>query len=104
MKSVLLVCGSGASSGFMAGNTRRAASVRNVEIDVYARSDSEVAEYIEGVDIILVGPHLAYMVGTIKEVAKKHEVIVEVIPQEIYGTLNGYKLLDFILEKLGGIK
>jgi len=104
MKTVLLVCGSGASSGFMAANVRRAASSRKMEINIFARSDSEIVDYIETIDILLVGPHLAYMVDSIEEITKKQGVPVYVIPQGIYGSLDGNKLLDFILDKLGGTK
>ena len=58
MKNILLVCGTGASSGFMAKNIRQAAKVRNIEIGVKARSDSVVEDYIEDIDLLLVGPHL----------------------------------------------
>ena len=44
MKNILLVCGTGASSGFMAKNIRQAAKARNIEIGVKARSDSVVEE------------------------------------------------------------
>ena len=44
--NVLLVCGSGASSGFMAANIRKAASARGLEITVTARSESEVLNYV----------------------------------------------------------
>ena len=37
---VLLVCGSGASSGFMAANIRKAAKEKGMEMEVQARSDS----------------------------------------------------------------
>lgn len=47
MKNILLVCGTGASSGFMAKNIRQAAKARNIEIGVKARSDSVVEDYIE---------------------------------------------------------
>ena len=58
MKNILLVCGTGASSGFMAKNIRQAAKARNIEIGVKARSDSVVEDYIEDIDLLLVGPHL----------------------------------------------
>ena len=61
MKNILLVCGTGASSGFMAKNIRQAAKARNIEIGVKARSDSVVEDYIEDIDLLLVGPHLSYM-------------------------------------------
>ena len=44
--NVLLVCGSGASSGFMATNMRRAAVARGVEMDIKARSESEIENYV----------------------------------------------------------
>lgn len=47
MLHILLVCGTGASSGFMAKNIRKAAKEENLEINVKARSDSEIEEYIE---------------------------------------------------------
>ena len=47
---VLLVCGSGASSGFMAGNIRKAAAERGLEISVNARSESEIENYIDDID------------------------------------------------------
>ena len=50
MLHILLVCGTGASSGFMAKNIRKAAKEENLEINVKARSDSEIEEYIESID------------------------------------------------------
>ena len=48
--NVLLVCGSGASSGFMAANMRKAASKQGLEIDIKARSESEIENYIDEID------------------------------------------------------
>lgn len=39
---VLLVCGSGASSGFMATNMRKVVTERNLDISIIARSEAEV--------------------------------------------------------------
>mgnify|MGYP000113885904 CR=1 FL=1 len=47
MKNVLLVCGTGASSGFMAKNIRNAAKARGVDVSVKARSDSEVEDTLK---------------------------------------------------------
>ena len=47
---ILLVCGSGASSGFMAANIRKAASARGLEWKVTARSESEILNYVEDID------------------------------------------------------
>ena len=40
MLKIVLCCGSGASSGFMAQNIKKAARKKGMEIDVTARSES----------------------------------------------------------------
>ena len=54
--NVLLVCGSGASSGFMAANMRKAASKQGLDIDIKARSESEIENYIDEINVILMEP------------------------------------------------
>lgn len=96
MKSILLVCGTGASSGFMAKNIRAAAKERGEEWDVKARSDSVVEDYIDQIDLLLVGPHLAYMVGDLEEIAEPYDVPVVVIPKDAYGQLDGNAVCEFV--------
>lgn len=65
--NVLLVCGSGASSGFMAANMRKAASKQGLDIDIKARSESEIENYIDEINVLMVGPHLAYILDEVEE-------------------------------------
>ena len=51
--NVLLVCGSGASSGFMAANIRKAAKARGIDIAVNARSESTVEDYVDEIDCVM---------------------------------------------------
>lgn len=104
MFRILLVCGTGASSGFMAKCMRQAAKSRKLEISIKARSDAEVTNYVKEIDLLLVGPHLEYLVNDLKKITDPYHVPVEVIPQNIYGSLDGDKLLDFSIEKIGGEK
>lgn len=97
--NVLLICGGGASSGFMAASIRKAAKKRKKELQVQARSEAELSEHIETTDILLIGPHLAYMEADIKQEMGDSTAKVAVIPQAIYGRLDGDKALDLI-EKL----
>lgn len=96
MKKVLLICGTGASSGFMAKNVRKAAKEKGKDVDVKARSDSELDEYIEEIDLLLVGPHLKYMLEDLKKEAKPYNVPVEIIKEEAYGSLDGEAVLNQI--------
>lgn len=98
MKKVLLVCGTGASSGFMAGNIRKAIQKRGESYDVMARSDSVLEDYIEEIDLLLVGPHLDYMMSDLQEIAEPYDVPVKLIPKEAYGKLDGDAVLDFIIK------
>lgn len=94
---VLLVCGSGASSGFMAANIRKAAAARGLEITVNARSESEIENYIDEIDCLMIGPHLAYLLDEVDEIVGNTKVKVELMKSDYYATLNGEKALDHIL-------
>ena len=58
----LLVCGSGASSGFMAANIRKAAAEKGLDIKLLLAVKSEIENYIDDIDALMVGPHLAYII------------------------------------------
>ncbi|MHC0463059.1 PTS sugar transporter subunit IIB [Citrobacter koseri] len=87
--NVLLVCGSGASSGFMAANMRKAAQRMGLEIDIKARSEAEIENYIDEIDVLMVGPHLAYILMEIEEYTHGENVAVILMKPEYYSTLNG---------------
>ena len=101
-KKIFLCCGAGMSSGFLAQQTRKAIKKNKVDVTVEARSESEVQQYINGIDIILLGPHYDFRKDSFKEMAEPHGVKVDVIPEEIYSTLDGQGLLEFALEALKG--
>lgn len=92
--NILIICGGGASSGFLAQSMRKAAKQQGEEVSVLARSESELEDYVENVDVVLIGPHLKYMEEEITKKASKHDVKVAMIDQLIYGTLDGAKALD----------
>jgi len=97
MKNIFLVCGSGASSGFMAAKMRKAAKKKGEVVTVKAASESQLDNVIDQIDYLLIGPHLAYKEDEIKEKTQGKNVKVAIIPQVIYGSLNGEKALDLVL-------
>ena len=99
--NILLICGSGASSGFMAAAIRKAAKKRGEEVTVKAASESQLDERINEINYLLIGPHLSYMLADLKAQIEGKNVKVAVIPQTTYGTLNGDKALDLILSMEG---
>ncbi len=97
---VLLVCGSGASSGFMAGNIRKAAAERGLEISVNARSESEIENYIDDIDVLMVGPHLAYILNEVDDYVGDRPIAVILMRPDYYSTLDGGMALDHLIEVL----
>lgn len=102
---VLLVCGSGASSGFLAANIRKAASKRGLNFTVTARSESEIENYIDEIDCLLIGTHLAYLMEDVQRLIRDRDVKVALVDPGYYATLDGEKAVDHILSlnnKFGG--
>lgn len=98
--NIMLCCGAGMSSGFLAQKTRKAAKKRGIAATIEARSESEATQYFNTIDILLLGPHYASYQEEMEKMASPHNVKVAVIPQDIYGALDGEGLLDFAITKL----
>lgn len=94
---VLLVCGSGASSGFMATNIRKAATKRGIECSVLARSEAEIENYINDIDCLMIGPHLQYLVDEVNEKVAGKDVKVALMDRKYYSILDGNMALEHIL-------
>lgn len=98
MKGILLVCGGGASSGFLAQSVKKAIKERGMDIIVEAVGESEIEEYIDEKDIVLFGPHLKYMEEDLKEILKPYKIPYEFIPEQYYGAINGAGTLEFAIK------
>lgn len=97
---VLLVCGSGASSGFMAVNMRKAAKKHNIDATITARSEAEVDSYIDSIDALMIGPHLKYLADELKERYADKPVKIILMDPSYYSTLNGEKALKDLIRHL----
>jgi len=101
-KKVLLVCGAGASSGFMAAAARKAVKKTGEDIEFKAKSEAELVESINSIDVLLVAPHLKYMIEDVKDVCEAAGVKYGIIPQKVYGSLDGQGLVKVAKEHLEG--
>ena len=73
-------------------------------IDIKARSESEIENYIDDIDALMVGPHLAYILDEVEEYKNGRDVKVILMKPEYYSTLDGAKAIDHLLEEIGKIK
>ena len=94
----LIVCGAGASSGLIAQRMRKAAQERGIDLQVDARSETELPQLMSTVDVVLVGPHLSYMLADLQKQCDTVGIEAVLLPQEVYGQLDGERALDLALD------
>lgn len=96
-KNILLCCGAGMSSGFLATSTEKAAMAEGLDWNVTAKSQSVAMEEMPDYDLLLLGPHFKAALPEFEEAAKDMgcETKIAVIPQEIYGSVDGKALIEF---------
>ena len=100
--NVLLVCGSGASSGFLAVNMRKAAKRRGIDVKITARSESEIESYVDDIDVLMVGPHLRYLIDDLRKKYAGRGLTIILMKPAYYSLLDGDAALDDLLTATGG--
>ncbi len=93
MLRILLACGIGASTGFMAANMRKAAKAQNLDVTIHAVSKSQVPEYADKIDLLLLGPHFSAEVPKYRDMLKDHHVKASIDPDN-YASLDGEAILE----------
>lgn len=99
MKKIVLICNLGMSTSLLVTKMRNAAKEKGVECDINAYAMSEVAKH-QDADIILLGPQIQYALNNIR--SKMPDVKVEPIDMKSYGMVDGKKVLEDALAKIGG--
>lgn len=93
---ILVVCGAGASSTFVAQRVRRAAHERGLPYSAVAGTAGSLVIDLDSADIVLVGPHLAGEWEWIQRSATEHGVAVAVLPHDVFTDLTGERTLDLV--------
>jgi len=98
---IIVVCGAGASSTFVALRMRRAADARGLQVDARAAAQAGLPEALEGADVLLVGAHLGDHVEALRELAAAASVPFAVLPAGATA-IGGDAALDVALDAVGG--
>ncbi|MCF4061655.1 PTS sugar transporter subunit IIB [Pediococcus acidilactici] len=93
--NVLLVCGSGASSGFMAANMRKAAKKVGLDYKIQARSEAELNDYANDIDVLMVGPHLKSEFEALQK-SVPDKVVTILMKPDYYSILDGAAAVEHI--------
>jgi PTS system cellobiose-specific IIB component len=93
---ILLICGSGSSTGFMAAKMRKEAAKQGLDWEITARSEGEVENYVDNAHCIMVGPHLAYLIDELKERYGDRDIKIALMDKSYYSTLDGIAAIKHI--------
>ena len=98
---IIVVCGAGASSTFVAHRIRRAATARGLEVRATATSESQLDVALADADVLLVGAHLADRVDRLRERAAAASVPIAILTEVAATAADGEDALDVALEFAG---
>ncbi|WP_260406509.1 hypothetical protein [Microbacterium sp. G2-8] len=97
---ILVVCGAGASSTFVAARLERAARASGLALAASAQPLASFADTIRGADAVLLGSHLPDGADTVRAVAGGHGVPVAVLPSDIARDRDGSRALALVQDML----
>ncbi len=95
---IMLACSAGMSTSLLVTKMEKAAADRGIDAKIWAISEVNLGEEIDTCDVLLLGPQVRYILNKATEIAKPHNVPVEVINMMHYGTCNGNAVLDRAIE------
>ncbi|MDI9892050.1 PTS sugar transporter subunit IIB [Microbacterium sp. NPDC016588] len=98
---ILVVCGAGASSTFVAQRVQRAAHDRGLPYSASAGTARSLPIDLDQADVVLVGPHLAPDLERIRQDAATRGVRVALLPEDVFTDLTGTRTLALVEEAMG---
>ena len=95
---IVVVCGAGASSTFVAHRLRRAARERGVDAHVVPAALAYVDAELTDADVVLLGAHLAAEAESLRE---RTSVSIAVLPEAAFTDSSGLTALSAALAVVG---
>ncbi|MGY3834351.1 PTS sugar transporter subunit IIB [Listeria ivanovii subsp. ivanovii] len=96
MKNIMLMCNVGMSTSVLVRKMERIAEERELEVTIWAISETDFEKNWRKADVILLGPQVSYMKDKVTDVVEG-TIPVTVIDVIDYGRMNGEKVLDVAL-------
>ena len=93
---ILVVCGAGASSTFVAQRVNKAARARNLPYSATAMDEASLPGAVGSSDLVLLGPHLAPRLEHLRELADTHHVGLILLDSDVFSDVDGSRTLAVI--------
>ncbi|GAB3850970.1 PTS sugar transporter subunit IIB [Nesterenkonia populi] len=95
---ILVVCGAGASSTFIAQRLNRALEGEGLPHTAQPGAQSSLLYELDEADAVLLGPHLADLAEDVRGLSGPQQTPVGVLPESISTDLDGSAALGALLE------
>lgn len=92
---ILVVCGAGASSTFVAQRLRAAARAAGVDLEAEAVTRTTLSSRLPGTDALLIGPHLPDR-DEVRAEAERLGVRAVALPDDAFTDLDGTRALRLL--------
>lgn len=96
---IILACAAGMSTSMLVERMKKSAEERGIDLVIDAVAVTSLAAHLDGVQIILLGPQVSYLLNQISE--EYAPIPVKVIEMMDYGMMNGTKVLDDAMKDIG---
>lgn len=94
MYKIALVCENGASTGMVVRKMVSAAQSKGIEAEIAAYPFTQLENFIDDKDVILIGPQMAFKKDAAIKSFPQHAGKISTIAPMDFGMMNGAKILD----------
>lgn len=94
--NVILICVAGFSTNFLSDRIQKSAHAHGQKLMISAISEVYIDDDIANTDLILIAPQIDYLYDEIISYVDSEKTLVKIIPMELYGMMDGEKVLLFI--------
>lgn len=101
---ILVVCGAGASSTFVAQRIRRGAEAEGLDLRASAGTEAMLPGAVDAVDVVLLGPQLTARAPEIRRRAALVGAAVAVLPESVFRDPDGTAALELARRELAAVR
>lgn len=101
---ILVICGAGASSTFVAQRIRRGAEAEGLDLRASAGTEAMLPGAVDAVDVVLLGPQLADRAPEIRRRAALVGAAVAVLPEHVFRDPDGTAALELARRTLAAVR
>ena len=89
---LMLICGAGMSSSLLANKVNDAIKRRGLDVEAWAIATTEINQHLGHCDVVLLAPQVRFNLEAYRKLLG--DTPIEIIPFQIYGSMNGDKIVD----------